>query len=311
MNNTLQKFIKNAPKTDKKKVLMIDASNMMFRVLFITEKYSEGLDLDFDLFKHILVNELLNSIKKFKPDRVIFAYDDRNYWRKEVYADYKLTRASERAKSTIDFDKYFENLNEFLPQLESALPNVYFLRVEKCEADDIIAVAVKHIYTDSDIVNISTDKDYHQLMIDRDDYRQWNPIKKAFDNVANPKRAHEIKILTGDSSDYIKGIKKRCGPVTANKILDEGLEHYIENPNNKISASEKIDMRQRYEMNKVLIDFNHIPQKYVNKIKEAHNNYEIGKYNGRKFYKFLMNSDIGGILDNMQAVRNDLENINA
>lgn len=49
-----------------------------------------------------------------------------------------------------------------------------YLKVDRCEGDDLIAVITKH-YTDAKIEIISTDRDLNQLM-KRKNVKQYEPV---------------------------------------------------------------------------------------------------------------------------------------
>ena len=63
------------------------------------------------------------------------------------------------------------------------------------------------------------------------------------------------KIITGDKSDDIPGIFQRCGIKTAAKYYHD--RKLFEN------KLKECDGYGRYELNKQLIDFRHIPEQYV------------------------------------------------
>ena len=70
------------------------------------------------------------------------------------------------------------------------------------------------------------------------------------------------KILMGDSSDNIGGIMKKCGIKTAQK--------YNDNPelfNDLLDNNPEI--REKYEFNRTLMDFNCIPQNLIDEFMEA------------------------------------------
>ena len=72
-----------------------------------------------------------------------------------------------------------------------------------------------------------------------------------------------IKILTGDKSDNIKGVFKKCGPKTACKYF-ENKELFQE----KLTSVE--GAMERYLLNKKMIDFNEIPEELVNNFKQSY-----------------------------------------
>ena len=104
---------------------------------------------------------------------------------------------------------------------------------------------------------MGSDNDYVQLL---DNYnndvintrgyslRTKYKLQKKDNNMSRVKELLEIKILTGDKSDNIKGNFPRCGPKTAIKM--------IHNP----SFREKKINKDNYERNKTLIDFDRIPE---------------------------------------------------
>jgi 5'-3' exonuclease len=72
-----------------------------------------------------------------------------------------------------------------------------------------------------------------------------------------------VKIVTGDKSDNIKGVFKKCGPKTACKYFD-----------NKELFQKKLDSEEgameRYLLNKKIIDFNEIPEELEKNFLESY-----------------------------------------
>ena len=71
-----------------------------------------------------------------------------------------------------------------------------------------------------DTVIVTSDKDYVQLM-QYDNVRLFDPVKREFIEEEDPKRQLDIKILTGDKSDNIPNVKPLVGEKTAMKVLDD------------------------------------------------------------------------------------------
>ena len=65
-----------------------------------------------------------------------------------------------------------------------------------------------------------------------------------------------MKILTGDKSDNIKGVFKKCGPKTACKYFDN-RELFQQ------KLKEEEGAMERYLLNKKIIDFNEIPEDLI------------------------------------------------
>lgn len=270
-------------------VLFFDGHNLLFRTVHVADKFNP-LDTEFKYWRYLMLNSILTSIKKHKPTKVIIAFDGKEYWRKEIYSEYKAQRAGARKKSPIDFEAFFLVANEFINGLNKLLPNCYILRDNELEADDIIAVGTREVFKKcKSIINISNDKDMNQLLT-QPNYKQYDPIKRKFFNCLNPKRDLEVKLLTGDNSDNIPGVVKRCGPSTANSMLDNGLE--------LVMIDE--DIKANYERNKALIDFDCIPVRIVNKAKKIIEDYETDDFDIKAVYKYFIDIGFAGYAMDLQ-----------
>ncbi|MBN20719.1 MAG: hypothetical protein CL678_05460 [Bdellovibrionaceae bacterium] len=136
------------------------------------------------------------------------------------------------------------------------------------EADDCLAILTKNIhekYPDANITIITSDMDYLQLAKDNVclydlKFRKLTERKSSFNNA---KKDLFVKILTGDKSDNIKGVFKKCGPKTACKYY-ENKELFEE----KLKSVE--GAMERYLLNKKMIDFNEIPEELVNNFKQSY-----------------------------------------
>jgi DNA polymerase-1 len=235
----------------KKKLLLVDASNLLFRSYYATAytgnlmqtkegKYTNGVYgfvramrtlIDRD-FTHIIV--ALDSIGK----------THRHY----VYEDYKGTRDDTPQELIEQFD-YMERY------LKAA--GIYAYRKETYEADDVIGYSVKHFKDQFDeIVIYSNDQDLMQLI---DDHVYQMVSKKGLSDIdmvgrdglkeklgLTPSQVPDYKGLVGDSSDNIPGIKG-IGKKTAAKLLSQypSLEEIINNiPNLKGKLKERLEENQ-------------------------------------------------------------------
>ena len=138
------------------------------------------------------------------------------------------------------------------------------------EADDCLAILTKNIiskYPEANIYIITSDMDYLQLAqpnvhIYDLKFKKLTERKSSFND---PEKDLFVKILTGDKSDNISGVFKKCGPKTACK--------YYEDKELFKTKLEKVEgAMERYLLNKKMIDFNEIPE---NLIKEFKTKYDI------------------------------------
>jgi 5'-3' exonuclease len=232
--------------------------------------------------------DMLQSINKiimdFHPTKLIIAMDAGNYWRKEYYPEYKANRKIIRNASIIDFDKFFEVVNLFTESLKKLLPNICFLNVPTCEADDIIAILTKK-YINDEVICISTDRDMYQLL-KYPNYKQWDSIKKQYIECLDPETYLLTKIMSGDIGDNIPNVKKGVGKVRINKILNENLEGWL---------NEDINHRNNFERNFRLISFEAIPTEIETNIIDTYKNYQYKNFVSYNLFNFLIDQQIGNL----------------
>ncbi len=199
-------------------------------------------------------HNILNSI-------VIFGKDCRRYdiWRNEYYNEYKKNRDDKN--KTFNSNIFIYTYDNIVPELEKE--NIKTLFADNAEGDDIIAVLKKKYrnkYEELPIYIITNDHDYLQLF---DNYTYIYNLQGL--NLRTKSRGEDIdlklKILQGDVSDNISSIFNKR--ISLNKILEyvydnEKLQDFLENNN---------ECKKLYERNKLLIDFNMIPENIKNNIR--------------------------------------------
>jgi len=274
------------------KTLIWDGHNMAYRSLFSAVFLSPEDNDKFFLFRHIFMNSMLQTIKKFNPERVVLAFDVKRTWRYEVFPEYKKKRKGARDKAVVDFKKFFPIFNEFREEIKDTFTNMYVLEIPRAEADDTIAILIKEKFQDQKTIIVSTDKDMHQLLTNPN-VQQYDPIKQKMVQCINPKQELSVKLIVGDKGDGIPAIKPMCGPATAEKILKAGLDDYLSDPKNK-------EIKENYIRNTTLIDFNFIPRDLANSIINTYCNYEIKEIEGSKLMKFLSKNRLKKIMDDWQ-----------
>ncbi len=298
-------------------VLLIDGHNTIFRTVFAAQTDLDKekiLDPNFTMFKIYFLNAMKTLVDKFNPTKIILAIDSNNGWRKNVYKEYKGKRKALRDASAVDFDAFFKILDPFLDDFKKVFKNLYVLKIDEAEGDDIIAIACENIK--DKITIVSVDKDFYQLQKFKN-VSQYNPIKRSMVKSINPERDLQIKIIGGDDNDNIPAIFPRCGEKTVEKLLNENFilnlhdQEYIENNRNKLIERCKIspeDVLKNYIRNTELIDFKHIPLDIRNRIKEQLNE-PCGKFDGRKFMTFIIKHDLKPILERASDYTNTLGRI--
>lgn len=178
-----------------------------------------------------------------------------NVWRKQVFPEYKGNRDYTNFNGKTLFQWSYDNL---LPIYIEKGARV--IRFEDLEADDTGAIIVRWMAQnrpDEKIVIITNDNDYLQLLqydnITLINLKEENLIKRS---LGSPMSDLLKKVILGDKSDNIPKVFERCGEKTLLKYIDNLNE--LENALNK-----NPDFRRQYNLNRLLIDFNKIPNIYV------------------------------------------------
>ena len=197
--------------------------------------------------------------KEFNNSKVIFCLDSpkNDLWRTKLMDTYKGDRADLSLKN--NFKPTFKlTYEKFIPNLVETYPGkIFSIRIDKMEADDIIAVICKHLEKDKiKIVLVSGDQDFLQL--GRENLHFIDYKKKTFLTLTKDEAKEKLKdkILTGDCSDNICSIFPKD-----KKILSLKDRKEIISDNTKLNKylEEHPDIKKKYELNQKLIDFDFIP----------------------------------------------------
>lgn len=257
-----------------KTFLLIDTSYSVFFRFYATMNWyklnnpEETFDKDYDWLENTQFRDMFEKkyfesfqflIKKFKIDGSnIFMMRDcprEEIWRNHSKENYKSGRPS---FSGGNYFKY--TYQTIIPSLIENKKINQVLSQDYLEADDVIAITKKHIrniYPDSQIIIVTSDHDLLQLI---DDNTLIYSLKKKCLNEkshGNPFTDLHIKIFCGDKSDNIDGCIPKCGEKTALKLLKE--------PSKIKEKLKDSDILDKYIHNRLIIDFNFIPQELQQK----------------------------------------------
>ena len=227
--------------TNEKQIytLIVDGNNLLKRSL--TDKRMNNSGEQYGGVVRF-INRLGIILSKKDFDYCIVSWDGPGSgilrWR--MYEDYKANRDKhyDMLNAETDYDKYFRDFKRKVIEARKKMPTVRgetdeeaFQRqkniiqdileelcirqyeFEDVEGDDIVAYYVKNKKPNEKVVIMSTDRDMTQLI--SDSVVIWNPSKDDFVTTKNSVQAlgitHENivleKILCGDVSDNIKGVK--------------------------------------------------------------------------------------------------------
>ena len=222
------------------KVLIIDGLNTFIRVFSVIPTTNEdGVHVGGIVGFLRSIGYVINMVS---PTRVIIVFDGKggSNRRRKIYPEYKQNRKTKyRVNRTYDFASQEDERQNMIMQLQrcveylDTLP-VTVLSYDNIEADDTIGYLCKQVLTESEIVVMSTDKDFLQLAKGRT--KIWSPTKKklydedaVFDEFGiTAKNYIWYRVLDGDKSDNINGvrglglktIRKKLPFLTENKICN-------------------------------------------------------------------------------------------
>jgi 5'-3' exonuclease len=265
-------------------ILLIDSSYTSFYRFFATIRwYSFSQKEHFNeiksnsqydwlsnkLFMDTYSKMYLESIKKivgtkvFKNSNIIFCQDDSRckLWRNEIAKNYKEGRQDLTLK--FNFKPIFEyTYNTLIPSFVKNNSNIFSIKVDCVEADDIIAVISNLTKkTNLNVYIVSGDDDFTQLGRNNlyiIDYKT-KKIKQYTEEESRNKLRK--KIIMGDKSDNIDSIFKNVKLSNLKKKeIFENNEKLLEFLNNHPES------KNQYENNQKMIDFNYIPKTIKKKI---------------------------------------------
>jgi 5'-3' exonuclease len=257
-----------------KNLILVDTSYTLFHRYFATlrwlslahsETYKEHINnaeynwQENEIFIEKYEKLYLFSIEKligkkiFKDSIIIFCMDTpkEQVWRTELKCDYKGDRFDMSKKT--NFGPTFKyTYNKIIPDILKN-KNMFKLRINKLEADDLIATICKHLEnTNINTYLVSGDEDFLQLGRKNLFFINFKTKKPKELTMEEAKLALHKKLLLGDKSDCIKSIFPKKFPVKTKKSLVE----YIDQFNEFIKTNKEV--HKKYIENTKLINFDSI-----------------------------------------------------
>ena len=212
------------------RLFLIDGYALIYRAFFamlsrpLTTSRGENTSVAWGI-----TNFLLRLARQHQPDYVAWVHDAGTSFRHERFPDYKATREKLSAELQQDFDQSVRRVEALLGAFRVPL-----VAVEGYEADDVIAtLAVRAAATGLDVVIVSGDKDFYQLVGPR--VSLLNPgrggpgaVEEQFVTPANaterlgvpPGQTVDFLALVGDTADNVPGVRG-VGEKTAVKLLQQ------------------------------------------------------------------------------------------
>jgi len=251
-------------------MILIDFTQTIIAGLMMQLKMNKG-EVSEDMLRHMILNSVRMYQKKYGPEygQIVLCTDASHTWRKDFYPLYKANRKKTRDDSDLDWSKLFETLQVVKDEIRDNFPYKY-MYVEQCEADDIIAILVKH--ATEPVMIVSGDKDFQQLH--KYDYvKQWSPNVNKLIHCEDPDRFLKEHILTGDKSDGIPNILSNDDCISEG-IRQTPLRKPVKDSYLRMTIQKDDKYYRNYLRNQTLIDLEFIPQNIEDNILEEYSKAE-------------------------------------
>ena len=240
---------------------------------------------------------------------IVIACDNRRYWRREVFPNYKASRKKTREDSGYDWNTIFDCLGQVKSELDEFMPYPV-IDVTGAEADDVIGTLAEYSQLNDlnqetlfDIPKpfliISADHDFQQLQ-KWENVKQWSPIRKRFVQIeSSPQEILMEHIISGDKGDGVPNILsdddvfvsgKRQRPIRKNLIA----EWKTQKPEEWVTG----DMVEGYIRNRTMVDLSQTPQNIKDEIVAQ---YELQRNKGRdEVHKYFSKFNLHRLMDKVE-----------
>ena len=261
-------------------MILVDFSGCMHAAIAVDLNANPGTKTDIAYLRKIIFEQIRSYHRKFssKYGELIICLDSNTgNWRKEIFPLYKYSRQKARAESLIDWKAVFADVETIITEMREVFP-FKVIRVPGLEADDVIAILAmnaeqftpKNLFDEMayPVLIVSNDKDFKQL-------HRFKHIKQYIPRSANIIKEEDPEfylinqILHGDASDGVPNVKSPENIFTLygqrqSPVRSTFVKQFITEGEACLTDFEK----ERYKMNKLLIDLTQIPVKYYDLVFE-------------------------------------------
>ena len=256
-------------------MIVIDYNQVAIGAFMAEIRNRSDVEVNLPLLRHMILNTIRSYNKKHRKEfgDLVIACDNRHYWRRRVYPNYKAGRKKTREASDLDWNVIFESLNLVRDELSEVFPYPV-IDVDGAEADDVIGTLAEYSQTVGEpgplfadeitpepFLIISGDHDFKQLQ-KFPNVKQWAPAQKKWVKLPEPAEQYLMEhIITGDKGDgipnmlsadnvFVDGIRQR--PVRK-KLL---AEWKLQRPEEFVTG----ETAHGWNRNRLLIDLSKTPE---------------------------------------------------
>lgn len=281
------------------KYMVLDISNLLYRTYY-ANKNEDELTIA-GLAQHQALLTLNKYYNLYKPDKIVMAFDRKN-WRvgytlSEACVSGKKYKGNRRKDMTESerskYEQFLEHLNQF-EVLMKEYTSIICLAADGLEADDLVAGFVqKFASPENEIVAISTDKDYIQIL--------GHENTKLIDPATGKERTLEDwegdaelfmfeKCIRGDAGDNVQSAYPRVRKTRIMKAWNDPLERVNmmeETWTNQLGKTMLV--KEVFKENELLMDLEKQPKEWRILMDDTidENMENPGKFSLFQFMKYL------------------------
>ena len=269
---------------------------------------SKDSDINIDLVRHMILNTLRSFKTRWGDEYgdLVIACDNRRYWRRQVFPQYKASRKKTREDSGYDWSSIFEGLSLVKHELQQHMPYPV-IDVDGAEADEVIGKLAEWSQ-ENDLVEeglfesprplliISGDHDFQQLQ-KFPNVVQYSPLKKRFVTIKESAEAIlREHIIRGDKGDGVPNILseddsfvegKRQRPIRKTLVA----EWKSKKPEEWVTG----EMAAGYIRNKTMVDLSQTPEEIKEQIVFQYTK-QLNK-SSEDMYKYFMNFSLDRLIE--------------
>ena len=288
-------------------MILIDFTQIAIGSLMVALNRSKESEADENLVRQLVLNNLRYYRSRFieKYGELVICCDNKHYWRRDYFPNYKANRKRDREATGLDWNAIFTHLNQIRDELKENFP-YKVVDVYGAEADDIIATLVKKASEDTNNLIVSSDKDFiqlHGLTVD-----QYSPVTKKILNGKDPVSYLREHIIRGDRSDGVPNIlspddtfvsEKRQKPIRKSTVAEllEQMDNYEPIQLYTLARCPKDTWVRNWQRNETLIDFKKIPNDIQDEILREFQNVKVGSREG--LFDYFIKNRLNNLVDNL------------
>ena len=301
----------------KDRLLIIDGLNLFTRHFVANPSMTENGEHDGGIVGFF--NNMCRLIEKIRPEAAIVVWEGGGSKRKrDLFPEYKKKSRPQNLNRYYEDDipNTYQNRNfqiRTLIELLKLVP-VCQIYISDAEADDAIGYMTNYSLKDKNLIIVSSDHDFYQLVSDR--VIIWSPTLKSFVDTNKILERYNIhpnnfclaKCIAGDPSDNIPGVKGVGFKSISKRFQKFTEEHEYDIPdlicdassfkqNSKIKIFERIVNEEnliKRNLRLVRLDTNNISHEQIKKLNFSIENF-APKWDNIGIHRLLKNNCIENI----------------